>query len=33
MTGHGSRSVADAYGEFPIEALHRELSKIPELQL
>jgi integrase len=33
ITGHGSRSVADAYGEFPIEALHRELSKIPSLQL
>jgi integrase len=33
ITGHGSRSVADAYGEFPIEALHRELSKIPALQL
>jgi integrase len=33
ITGHGSRSVADAYGEFPIEALKRELSKIPSLQL
>ena len=33
ITGHGSRSVADAYGEFPIEALHRELSKIPALQV
>jgi len=33
ITGHGSRSVADAYGEFPIAALHRELSKIPALQV
>ena len=33
ITGHGARSVADSYGEFPVEALHRELSKIPELEL
>jgi integrase len=33
ITGHGKKSVADAYGEFPIEALHRELIKIPTLQL
>jgi integrase len=33
ITGHGSRSVADAYGEFPIEALHRELCKIPRIRL
>lgn len=33
ITGHGSRSVADAYGEFPVEALYRELSKIPSLQV
>ena len=33
ITGHGSKSTADAYGEFPIEALHRELCKIPTLQL
>jgi integrase len=33
ITGHGSRSVADAYGEFPIAALYRELSKIPALQV
>ena len=31
ITGHGSRSVADAYGEFPIEVLHRELSRFPRL--
>jgi integrase len=30
MTGHGSKSVADAYGEFPVEALHRELCKLPQ---
>ena len=23
ITGHGSKSVADAYGEFPVEALYR----------
>ncbi|MBR1231992.1 site-specific integrase [Bradyrhizobium sp. AUGA SZCCT0182] len=33
ITGHGSRSVADAYGEFPVEALYRELTKIPSLQV
>jgi hypothetical protein len=33
ITGHGARSVADSYGEFPVEALYRELSKIPELEL
>lgn len=33
MTGHGSKSVADAYGEFPVEALYRELCKVPELNL
>ncbi len=33
MTGHGSRSVADSYGEFPVEALFREISKIPKLEL
>jgi integrase len=29
ITGHHSKTVADSYGEFPIEALYRELSKIP----
>jgi integrase len=33
ITGHGSKSVADSYGEFPVEALFREISKIPKLQL
>ena len=33
ITGHGSKTVADAYGEFPVEALYRELCKIPSLQL
>ena len=29
LTGHHRKTVADSYGEFPVEALHRELSKIP----
>jgi integrase len=33
ITGHGKKSVADAYGEFPAPALQRELLKIPPLQL
>jgi integrase len=33
ITGHGSKSVADAYGEFPVDALFRELRKIPALEL
>lgn len=33
ITGHGARSVADSYGEFPVEALFREISKIPKLKL
>lgn len=33
ITGHGSKSVADSYGEFPVEALFRELCKIPALEL
>jgi len=33
ITGHGSRSVGDSYGEFPVEALFRELSKIPVLKI
>ena len=32
ITGHSSRSVGDSYGEFPVEALHRELCKIPTLK-
>jgi integrase len=31
MTGHGRKTVADTYGEFPPKAMLRELSKIPEL--
>ena len=33
ITGHGSKTVADAYGEFPVEALYRELCKIPSLRV
>jgi integrase len=33
ITGHGARSVADSYGEFPVEALFREICKIPKLDL
>lgn len=29
VTGHGKRSIADRYGEFPMQALHREIAKIP----
>jgi integrase len=29
ITGHGRKTVADNYGEFPVQALYRELSKIP----
>jgi hypothetical protein len=30
MTGHGRKTVADTSGEFPPEAMLRELSKIPQ---
>ena len=33
ITGHGNRSAADSYGEFPVEALFREISKIPKVEL
>jgi integrase len=33
ITGHGRKTVADSYGEFPIAALEREISKIPALKL
>lgn len=33
ITGHGRKTVADAYGEFPLPALARELAKIPILEL
>jgi integrase len=29
ITGHARKSVADGYGEYPLEALLRELMKIP----
>jgi integrase len=29
LTGHHRKTVADSYGEFPVEALYREVSKIP----
>lgn len=33
ITGHQRKTVADTYGEFPMDALHREISKIPTLKL
>jgi integrase len=33
ITGHAAKSDGDSYGEFPVEALFREISKIPKLQL
>jgi len=33
MTGHGRKTVADTYGEFPPNAMLRELKKIPTLEL
>jgi hypothetical protein len=33
ITGHGRKTVADSYGEFPMEALYRELLKIPDIDL
>lgn len=33
ITGHGKKSIADTYGEFPIDALYRELTKIPSIQV
>ena len=33
ITGHAGKTVADRYGEFPIEALYRELVKIPTISL
>jgi len=32
MTGHGRKTVADTYGDFPPEAMLRELIKIPVLK-
>jgi integrase len=33
ITGHFRKTVADSYGEFPIEALYRELCKIPKIEI
>jgi hypothetical protein len=33
MTGHGRKTVADTYGDFPPDAMLRELSKIPPLEV
>jgi integrase len=33
ITGHSARSDGDSYGEVPIDALLRELSKVPKLEL
>lgn len=33
VTGHSRRTVSDTYGEFPVEALAREVYKIPTLDL
>nr|WP_047573961.1 site-specific integrase [Methylobacterium sp. ZNC0032] len=33
ITGHQRKTVADTYGEFPMDALYREISKIPTLKL
>jgi hypothetical protein len=33
ITGHAAKSDGDSYGEFPVEALFREICKIRKLQL
>jgi integrase len=33
ITGHHRKTVADTYGEFPIEALYRELLKLPLIRI
>lgn len=33
ITGHGIRTVADAYGEYEIQAMYEELTKIPSLPM
>jgi hypothetical protein len=33
ITGHHRKTVADSYGEFPIEALYREMAKIPPVEI
>ena len=33
ITGHHRKTVADSYGEFPVDALYREIAKIPAVRL
>jgi integrase len=33
LTGHYRKTVAASYGEFPVEALHRELCRIPKVEV
>jgi integrase len=33
LTGHHRKTIADCYGEFPIEALYREVTKIPPVEI
>lgn len=33
ITGHSAKSDGDSYGEVPVDALLRELRKIPKLEL
>jgi hypothetical protein len=33
ITGHGRKTVADSYGEFPVAALQRDIQKIPAVEL
>jgi hypothetical protein len=33
ITGHHRKTVADSYGEFPVDALYREIAKIPAVPL
>jgi hypothetical protein len=33
ITGHSARSDGDSYGEVPVDALLREISKIPKIEL
>jgi len=33
ITGHHRKTVADSYGEFPVEALYRERCKIPKIEI
>jgi len=33
ITGHGRKTVADGYGEFPMPALYREIQKIPAIEV